>query len=214
MCEFFAHSECQTLKIKCPYNGNKEKCTFRRIYKIIIEKDSNNPHSNKVKEYMIKYGLIENWRNYFQKRSGSKQMTARPLEDAIRDVIEDQLSPWGVDTVEVRKKVDLGRGGEKIIADCIIKKEKHPQCIVSIKAWIGFDSLRESFGAAYFVKRYYGERNTRFFVVSLHNVTEWLSEKSLTLAKNYIDGVYSIQKSNAESSFDKLIYQLKNIYSE
>ena len=213
MCNLFRNSICEPLGVNCKYEGNEKKCSFYDHYTRVKNRIKNYHLSNKVREYMIKHGFLQKWKEYFQKGGGNKQMTARPFEDAIGDVIKEELSSFGA-TVSSRKKVEIGGEGGKIIADCLIERDNRPNSIISVKTWIGFDTLRESFAAAYFLKRYHGELHTKFFVVSFFGTTDWLSERSLALVSSYIDGVYSICPSKNENSFDELMRKLKDIYAD
>jgi hypothetical protein len=151
--------------------------------------------------------VIKRWKDYAEKNSrGNKQMTARPLEDAVSECLKSTLAKYGVQ-VNTRKKFEIIEGANTVI-DCLLIKSEHPKTLISIKTWLGPDSFRESFGDAYFIKAMFGRRNIRFFIVTLFPF-EYISREWIQLAKPFVDEVYSLSEP---PYIDDLLYELERIY--
>ena len=125
-------------------------------------------------------------------------MTGLPLEQTIRDVTKNELSPLGVTVHDRAHKYHLGED-VFILADVLMEKEGYPISLISIKSWIGTTQIRETFAKAYLSKVWNGQKNVRFFMTSLLPIEPRIKRVE-RICKPYLDGVYSISGMPSASS--------------
>lgn len=188
-----------------------KECEFIEAWNLIKNYEKNKPLCQKVKKKMAPI-VLEEWKRFAKERkSGSKRMTGGPLEETIREIVNDELSFLGASVYKTGKKISVWKSGTdkvSIIADYLAEKGNF-KTIVSVKSWIGSEQIRETFAYAYFAKTWYGQKNVRVYQVGLHPFKENL--KSLVEAcKPYIDGIYSL---SSKPFFDELVQKMKLDFS-
>lgn len=171
------------------------------LYDKIKPKESDPPLTRQVKERMLP-DVLSRWKKYTEKPTGGRQMVARPLEDHVMDVIEEQI---GAD-VKKRKKFLIWKDMD-IRIDGLI--EKQPKTLISCKVTLAPEAFRESFSYAYFAKQWHGMKNIRFYIVATYSVSE-SSKKLVEAGKPYVDGIYYLSE---HPYLDELLNELKRMYS-
>jgi hypothetical protein len=153
--------------------------------------------------------FLKRWKEFAQNpnKIGKKDMTGIPLEESIRDFIRNEMEPFKVLIHKKGKKYPIW-GDNNIIADVLIKKDGYPDSIISVKSWIGSGQLRETFAYGYLSKTWYGQKNIRVFMVTLHPLHQD-TLRMMNICKPFIDGVFSLSE---KPYFDDLIIKLKELY--
>lgn len=204
-CEYFKDGICEPLDERCPYLKHTRNCGFRSHYACLTHTKGDPPRTAEIKRAILPKAL-KGWREHFHKLPhGGRQMTARPLEDAIKDAVELSLKPMGVQ-VQERKKMKIIKE-YNIIMDIRIEKKGYPTTLISVKSYLGKGEFRNSFTNAYFVKLRKGLNNVRFYIVTM---ILYCKREMVDLARPYIDGIYSLDK---KPYIDELFDELQSIYS-
>lgn len=201
---------CTVLETKClPSIRNKQqKCAFAYHYLWLTNLTDDKPEANRIKSE-VKPQACNNWRKFMQENmpSGRKNMTAKPLEDSIRNALRRNLSDYEVQVKDKPGKLSiLGEGAP--IVDCHVTKEGYPDSIISIKTWLNQESVRETFGYAYMAKYLEGQKRYRIFMVCLNQIKAL--REVIDTYKPFLDGVYSL---SGEPYFDDLLDELRIIYN-
>ena len=207
VCEYLSGETCQKLDAKCFKLGKATECDFRMYYNLTINRSQDAPLAQKIKGTLL-VPLTESWKEYAKSPApGKKRMTASPFETVIRTVVKEQLASLGATVAETSKKYPISKT-VNIFADCVVQKEGHPDCLLSMKTWIGGEQLRETFTYAYLAKAWHGEKNVKVCMVVFQAIPPGLKDW-VTLCKSHVDGVYSL---SGEPYIDKLLEELWRIY--
>ena len=201
------NAKCRKLAEICFRIEHGKKCEFIGHYDHIRDYQGNKPLAKRVKQIM-EPRFFKEWKSFARDpRSGKKRMTGGPLEEAIRKVLKQELSPLGVTVYDRGKQFYVWRDKVRIIADCLLEMEAR-KAIVSVKTWVGTEQIRETFAYAYLAKTWLGQKNIRVNQIALFPFEEAL--KSLVKAcMPYLDGVYSL---SSEPYFDYLVDEMKTYF--
>ncbi|MDD4924169.1 MAG: hypothetical protein PHF74_04965 [Dehalococcoidales bacterium] len=110
-CEHLKDGKCKVLKnIKClPYERKRNKsCSFADNYNRLQE--NGNLYADKINIKVMDQAQI-NWHKFMQDEmpNGRKNMTAKPLEDAIRKEISNELTKYNVNVTHKPVKIPIQR---------------------------------------------------------------------------------------------------------
>jgi len=199
-CEYLINGRCTILDKQCNYKKPAD-CGFR-FYYTRLNSSEGSPIAVEVKKRMASI-VLKNWKEFDER--GNRNMVARPLEDTVSDVFRQKLSAYGVNVV-TRKKFNVGQGYAPII-DIRLEKPSLVTSLISIKSYLSPGAFRDSFGNAYFAKLMYGQRNIKFFIVT---IAVQMSADMVELARPYIDGVYRLSES---PYIDELVNLAEGLYS-
>jgi len=202
-CEYLSDKACCPLDRPCLFLGKPQNCGFRAHY-VCLDTTGDPLITAEIKEILTPK-VVKNWKKY--RGSGGRQMTARPLEDSVSEVLKSKLGHIGVE-VKTRKKLEISPG-VKTIMDITVEEPGYPSTLISMKTWIGAGEFRNCFGNAYFIKMMYGMIKTRFYIVTLLPVQ--MSTELVKLAKPYIDGLYGLAE---EPYIDELFESLEELYND
>jgi hypothetical protein len=191
---------------ECYHPRSENECSLSIYYNYLEYTRNDPPISQEVKRIM-KPEFLERWKNYSQDRPGKKDMTGIPLENALRTVLKNKLSPYGVMVSERGKKFNIFEK-ETIIPDALAIKEGKPTSLFSVKSWIGQTQLRETFAYGYFSKIWHGQKNIRLYMITIQDLKQSIKAMS-SICHPYIDGVFSLSDN---PYFDVLIEELQKLY--
>lgn len=216
-CEYLEldRERCLVLQTKClPFiRKKKQRCAFSDHYHWLTDLADDKSVANRIK-LEVKPKACSNWQRFMQDNmpNGRKNMTARPLEDSIRNAARETLSDNNVRVKDNAGRLPiLGKGSP--IVDCYITKENtkgdmYPASIISIKTFLTQESVRETFGYAYLAKYLEGQRRYRVFMVCLNPIGEL--REMVDAFEPFLDGAYSL---SGEPYIDDLLTELKEIYT-
>jgi len=210
-CRYLSNKFCNVLQVDCYIlqQQKAQRCAFADHYDWLSITSPGKPIANQIRS-QVKSQAILNWTGFVKAgtKAGRKNMTAIPLENAVRDAIKRALQPLSVSVANTAKGFNIGLE-IRINVDCLISKDKYPTSIVSIKTYFNPEAVRETFAYFYLAKSWYGQRSLKGFVVALNPIDAKL-RKWIDALKNYIDGAYSL---SAAPYIDDLLEKLRRIYN-
>jgi len=197
VCELLKEGLCTSLNEPC-LKSNPKNCAWRHHYNWLQLIPGEPPINADLKQKIFPKALAK-WR-------GGRNMTARPLEDSLKEMFDYHLKDLDVQ-INVRKQEKIIDGFNPIVG-VLIKKEDYPTSFILAKSYLGARELRECFVNAYFTKVLLGSKNTRCFVVAIDKVRSSIREL-IKLSGPFIDEVYSLSDN---PPVDDLVRNLRILY--
>jgi hypothetical protein len=197
ICELLKEDLCTSLNEPCS-KSNPKNCVWRHHYNWLQLVPGEPPINADLKQKIFPKALAK-WK-------GGRNMTARPLEDSLKEVFDYHLRDLDVQ-INVRKQVKIIDGFNPIVG-VLIKKDYYPTSFILAKTYLETGELRECFVNAYFTKVLLGSKNTRCFVVTIDRLRASIREL-IKLSGSFFDGVYSL---SGNPPVDDLVRILRALY--
>jgi len=137
-------------------------------------------------------------------------MTARPLEDSLKEVFDYHLKDLDVQ-INVRKQEKIIDGFNPIVG-VLIKKDGYPTSFILAKTYLRTGELGECFVNAYFTKILLGSKNTRYFIVTVDKFRTSIREL-IKLSGSFFDGVYSLSDNPPVDDLFRILRMLYDSHS-
>ena len=197
ICELLKEDLCTSLDEPCS-KSNPKNCVWRHHYNWLQLVPGEPPINADLKQKIFPKALAK-WK-------GGRNMTARPLEDSLKEVFDYHLRDLDVQ-INVRKQVKIIDGFNPIVG-VLMKKDGYPTSFILAKTYLETGELRECFVNAYFTKILLGSKNTRCFVVTIDRLRTSIREL-VKLSGSFFDGVYSL---SGNPPVDDLVRILRALY--
>jgi hypothetical protein len=197
ICELLKEDLCTSLNEPCS-KSNPKNCVWRHHYNWLQLVPGEPPINADLKQKIFPKALAK-WK-------GGRNMTARPLEDSLKEVFDYHLRDLDVQ-INVRKQVKIIDGFNPIVG-VLMKKDGYPTSFILAKTYLETGELRECFVNAYFTKVLLGSKNTRCFVVTIDRLRASIREL-IKLSGSFFDGVYSL---SGNPPVDDLVRILRALY--
>lgn len=197
VCELLKEGLCTSLDEPC-LKSNPKNCVWRHHYNW-LQLIPGEPSINADLKQKIFPRALAKWK-------GGRNMTARPLEDSLKEVFDCHLKDLDV-KINVRKQVKIIDGFNPIVG-VLMKKDGYPTSFILAKTYLETGELRECFVNAYFTKILLGSKNTRCFVVTIDRLRTSIREL-VKLSGSFFDGVYSL---SGNPPVDDLVRILRILY--
>ena len=208
-CNHLTGTTCGILGASCFVLHKKRRCALSDHYDCLELPAKDMPETERVKRE-VKPEALARWTQFVKENAppGRKDMTAMPLEKAVRSAIRRAVEHCGVVVEDSAKKFPISDKDVSILADCILSKEGYPTTIVSIKTWLNPEAIRETFAYSYLSKQWLGQRGCRVFMVALSSIQENLKEL-IRAFRPYLDEVYPL---SGPPYLDDLLETLQRLY--
>jgi len=197
ICELLKEGLCTSLNEPC-LKPNPKNCAWHHHYNCLQLVPGEPPINADLKQKIFPKTLAK-WK-------GGRNMTARPLEDSLKEVFDYYLKDLDVQ-INVRKQEKIIDGFNPIVG-VSIKKDGCPTSFILAKTYLRTGELRECFGNAYFTKVLLSSKDTRCFVVTIDKFRTSVREL-IKLSGPFFDGVYSLSDN---PPVDDLARILRSLY--
>jgi hypothetical protein len=157
--------------------------------------------------------FLSNWKKACSKKkggkTGDKSIIAGPLESVITSFLRN----------EFREGVEVEKGKiEEISWDVVIKKKKggSPECLISIKTYIGPGQIRETWASAYLAKRH--DRKIKIYMVGIRPADARKPDNNAKRMNDYLNkfprkGIDKIFYLTTKPYFSSLVKELRGKFT-
>ncbi|MEW6141585.1 MAG: hypothetical protein AB1597_00300 [Chloroflexota bacterium] len=152
---------CKVTKGKC-YRGRKGQCEYYRSYWRPLFKKIDGRLPKSCREIMteLRKNFRENWRKHAEnsgRKVGGRNVLSSPFEKSISNYVRRVLGY--PDNAKLKGEI-YGNNW-----DIVVEKNGSPACLISLKTYIGYEQIRETFASAYVAKR--KNKNIEVYMVAI-----------------------------------------------